>query len=372
MSLAVSWRLVVLALCVVASGCGPGATQAPGAPTAAPAPTSAPAPVTVQAPTAPPAATVVPTQTAAPTIAATPAALTPLTVSYGEIVPQELPLWVTKEAGLFEQHGLIVNPQLIVSAQEIAALLAGETQIANPGAPNMLNAEATGADLVVTAVPMALSPFSIYAAADIASMADLKGKNVGISQFGSPSELEMRVALLQSGMDPDRDVTWVPAGSTQNRTAALIQGAIQGAAANPLEGAQLKRRGLHVIYDLAASKEPWAETTVATRRIWLDQHRDLMQAYIDAIVAGMQRLRQDKPFAVSVMMKYFKSDDEQAMSEAYDAYLELFPTLPEPRVEQFETARSILSRTNAAVGSIDLGKLLDPSFVQRAASRAPG
>ena len=49
---------------------------------------------------------------------------------------------------------------------------------------------------------------------------------------------------------------------SQNRTAALIQGTIQGAAANPLEGAQLKKRGLHVIYDLAASHEPWAETVV--------------------------------------------------------------------------------------------------------------
>lgn len=44
-----------------------------------------------------------------------------------------------------------------------------------------------------------------------------------------------------------------------------------------------------------------------------------MQAYIDAIVEDMQRLRQDKPFAVSVMMKSFKSNDKRAMSDAYDA-----------------------------------------------------
>jgi NitT/TauT family transport system substrate-binding protein len=293
----------------------------------------------------------------------------PLTVSYGEIVAQELPLWVTREAGLFEKHGLIVTPQLIISAQEVAAIVAGETQIANPGAPNLLNAVATGADLVVVAVPMALSPFSIYAQPDINSIAELKGKSVGISQFGSPSELEMRVALLQAGLNPDTDVSFIPTGSTQNRTAALIQGTIQGAAANPLEGAQLKKRGLHVIYDLAATHEPWAETVVATRRAWLDQHRDLVQAYVDAITEGMQRIRRDKPFAVSVLKTYFKSDDDQAMSDAYDAYVGLFPAAPEPRSEQFETARTILTRTNAAVANIDLNRLIDPSFVQSAVSR---
>lgn len=308
-----------------------------------------------------PAPAATPTPTAAP--------LTPLTVSYGEVVPQELPLWAAKESGLFEKYGLQVTPQLIVSAQEIAAILAGETQIANPGAPNLLNAVGTGADLVVVGVPMALSPFSIYAQPDISSLAGLKGKSVGISQFGSPSELEMRVALLQAGMNPDTDVSFVPTGSTQNRTAALIQGTIQGAAANPLEGAQLKKRGLHVIYDLAAGHEPWAETVVATRRVWLDQHRDLVQAYVDAITEALQRIKRDKPFAVSVLKTYFKTDDDQAMSEAYDAYVQLFPNAPEPRPEQFETARTILTRTNPPVGSIDLVHLLDPTFVQSAVSR---
>ena len=57
------------------------------------------------------------------------------------------------------------------------------------------------------------------------------------------------------------------------------------------------------------------------------------------------------------------------MSDAYDAYVGLFPTAPEPKPEHFETARTILTRTNAAVANIDLNRLIDPSFVRSAVSR---
>lgn len=289
-------------------------------------------------------------------------------------MPQVLPLWITEAAGLFQQHGLDIDLHLIVSTQEMAALLAGDTQIANTAGPDVLNAEANGADLVVTAVPMGISPFSIWAGPEIHSMADLKGKSVGISQFGSPSELEMRLALQNAGLDPWNDVTFVPNGSTQARTAALIQGSIQGAAENPLEGAKLQQQdpALHVIMNMSSQSEPFAETAATSRRDWLSQNPALMQDYIDAVVEGLQREKTDKTFAVSVLEKYYQTSDEASMSAAYDAYISLFPDLPTPTTDQFQAGKTLLSQSNPAIAAVDLNRIVDPQFVLDAQRRGLG
>ena len=51
------------------------------------------------------------------------------------------------------------------------------------------------------------------------------------------------------------------------------------------------------------------------------------------------RIRKDKPGSVSVLKKYFKSDDTHAMEVAYDYYVgKVMPSLPFPKPEQLQDA----------------------------------
>src|SRR5206468_3251632 len=69
-------------------------------------------------------------------------------------------------------------------------------------------------------------PFVLEVAAKITSIADLKGKKIGVSSVGSSSDIATRAALKKLGLDPDKDVTIVPVGSAAQRTAAMLSGAI--------------------------------------------------------------------------------------------------------------------------------------------------
>ncbi|HEX6511110.1 MAG TPA: ABC transporter substrate-binding protein [Chloroflexota bacterium] len=311
---------------------------------------------------------------AAPVTSALPSAatLSKLTASYSEPVPQELPAWLPKEAGLFEKNGLDVDLKYVASTQAITALVAGEVVIGNTGGPSILNAVAGGADLVVPAVPLALSPFQIYSPPGINSMSDLKGKAVGVSRFGGQSDTEMRIALKAAGLDAKADVRFVETGDAQATTAALLQGTVQAAAQNPASAPALQKAGLHPIFDLGTSKEPVAEQVVVAKRDWLTQHRDVMQRYVDATVEGMQRQKQDKALSVSILKKYLKSDDDAAMSETYDTYLKLWPALPTPKAEQFTTIRDIAAASNPNAAKVDLDKLVDASYVADAQKRGLG
>ena len=169
------------------------------------------------------------TPTASPTAAASAAAATAtpkpspfkLVVSYSNIIGDELPLWSTKEGGLFEQNALEIGDlQNISSAQGVPAVISNNVQVAQVGGSEVLSVNAEGGDLVVVAQLAGVYPFVLEVAASIKTIADLKGKKVGVSSVGSSSDIATRAALKKIGLDPDKDVTIVPVGSAAQRLAA--------------------------------------------------------------------------------------------------------------------------------------------------------
>src|SRR2546425_6301525 len=119
---------------------------------------------------------------AAATATATPApAPVDLQVSYSNVIGDELPLWATKEGGLFEQQKLNVTLQNIASAQGVPALIAGQTQFAQVGGSETLSANAGGAHLGVVAQITRVDPVVLQGSFHIKKTRDLQGKKVGAS-----------------------------------------------------------------------------------------------------------------------------------------------------------------------------------------------
>jgi NitT/TauT family transport system substrate-binding protein len=292
-------------------------------------------------------------------------------VSFSNIIGDELPLWTTKEAGLFDQN-LIDTGELqnIASAQGVPALIANQVQVAQVGGSEVMAANAGGADLVVVAQLAGVYPFVLEVKADIKTVADLKGRKVGVSNPGSSSDIATRAALKKMGLDPDKDVTIVAVGSTSQRTAALLAGAIDAGVAQPPDSIALEERGFHVLYDLASQKLPSANTSVVVTRKFMNENKAVVQRYVDSLVLGIKKMKADRDFGITVLKKYFKSTDDKAMAATYDFYAKLVTaTQPFPRPEMFADAQAILGAGNASVKSYDVTKMLDTSFVQSAVDR---
>src|SRR5208282_2384226 len=72
-----------------------------------------------------------------------------LTVSWGTLEPTNTPVWIANDAGIFKKHGLDVDLHFVASSLQITALLSGDVQIAMVGGPEVVSANASGADLVI-------------------------------------------------------------------------------------------------------------------------------------------------------------------------------------------------------------------------------
>jgi ABC-type nitrate/sulfonate/bicarbonate transport system substrate-binding protein len=202
---------------------------------------------------------------------------------------------------------------------------------------------------------------------DIKTVGQLKGKKVGVSQFGDSSFIGAQLGLRRMGLDT-KDVTYVAVGSSTNRAAALMNGAVQGGVVSPPMDLELGAHGLHPLFSLAALKIPAVNVTITARRPWLLAHRDVAQRYVDAIVAGIERQKSDKALTLDVLRQYYKIDDPRELEECYAFYAKVTPTLPYPRAELFTEVLKELANTNEKVRGFDVSKILDDSFVRRAAA----
>ena len=293
-----------------------------------------------------------------------------LTISYSNPIADFLPFWIAADDGTFAKNGIDPDIQSIASAQGVAALLAGQTQVAGIGGSEILSAAAGGADLVVVANLVPVYPHIFYVAPDIRTPADLKGKKVGISSIGSSSDIATRVLLRRIGLDADKDVTIAAVGSTDQRTAALVAGAIQGAVTLVPDTLVVEDKGFKPLYDLAALNLPASQTVIAVQRSLLTSKREVVQRFVDSVVTATARIRKDRSFSIATLKKWLKSTDDRAMTATYEKYaVPIIPTLPYPKAEQFKDSQETLGAKNDKVKTFDLSKLLDPSFVQSAADR---
>lgn len=295
-------------------------------------------------------------------------------MGYSNVSADDLQAWVALETGIFSRHNLTVNAQLIAGgASTTAALISGQIQISQAGGSEALSATANGADVVAVATVSGVYPYLFSAAPEIKTIQELKGKKVGVSNIGGSADVAARVVLRQNGLDPETDVTIIATGSAQNRTSAMLSGAIQAGMTAPPENLAVEAAGFHTLLDLAGQHLPAANTVVTVQRSFLNQNRDVVQRYIDSIIEANVQLKKDKPGTIATLKKYFQSNDDHAMEVTYDFFAnEVLEALPFPRPEQFKDSVEALSATNPRVKDVDLNKLVDPSLVQNAADRAVG
>ena len=293
-----------------------------------------------------------------------------LTVSYSNVVPDNLPLWIAKEGGIFKAHGLDVDLQLINSTTGMPALLSGQTQFADIGGSEALSAAAAGGDVVVLANLTPVAPYVFYSQPAIPDVAGLKGKKVGITSPGGSADIATQLALKQLKLDPARDVAIVNLGSVPNVTAGMLNGAVQASVAHPPESSQLVARGFHPLLDLAKQRIPFATTTVVAKKSYIAANKGVVQRYVDSVVQGIAREKKDRALAVRVLEKYYKSQDATAMGDAYDYYAgEVVQEPPYSNVQQFSASQSVLGQKSEAARAFDLSGLFDNSFVRSAANR---
>lgn len=149
--------------------------------------------------------------------------------------------------------------------------------------------DAKGAALAVIDVFRSFQPRNfIFAVKGLSSIRDLKGKRVGVNEVDGMDAWEIRKGMELAGMEPDRDVTWVPRMIGQYATGSPLQilqrGDVQALTAFGPAAEELKRAGYPVVADLTkVYPVGYPIRFLVARRALAEEHPEAVEAFLRAI-----------------------------------------------------------------------------------------
>ncbi|NMH96909.1 ABC transporter substrate-binding protein [Pseudonocardia acidicola] len=284
-----------------------------------------------------------------------------ITLSYSQVVADELPLWIADEAGLFKAHGLTVKLVSLSSSDGFPALISGQTQMASIGASEMVSGAASGADVRYLATLTPVFPYELFA--KVEDPQQLRGKRVGVTSTSGSLYIATLAALRQLGLQPT-DVHLTPLGSVTNVNNALVAGTIDAALSHPPATTAIEAAGFKPILDLAKQNIPTSNVGIAATADYLASHGDQVRRFMAALQEAIKREKTDEAYASQLLAAHLKVSDPRAIKETYDYYAgEVLPDVPTPTVAQLQTSVDELGSTVPGVKGLDLTKIVDASFL---------
>jgi len=289
-----------------------------------------------------------------------------LRAGYASLSGNMTPFWAAREAGLFKKYGLDIDLVAFPSGTEgMAAMIAGEIEFLAIAGSTTASAAIGGADVVSICNTIERLVTSLMVNSSIQKPEDLKGKAVGISRFGTSIDTAARMAIHHYGFEPMKDVTIVQVGAVASAVASLRGGRIQAAILSYPTIIRARREGFREMLDIASLGVPYASTGITVRRSFMAQRRDVVTNYFKSILEAIARIKKDKPFAVEVLSKYFRTNDKEMMEETYEVsvskYLKRVPT---PTAEAFRSVIDELAQVNPKAKGQDPKRFYDDSILQ--------
>ena len=288
---------------------------------------------------------------------------TKLNVIYPAISGINAPLWYTTEQKLFPKYGLDVELIYIPTALHVTrVVLTGDSQIAFSGGAPVVNAIRSAADLVFIGGVANVPAFYMMALPEIKSVADLKGKTVGVTRFGSSTDFALRYLVQKNGFNPDKDLNILQLGGMPELAAALSKRLIVAAPLSAPTHIRARAAGAQPLLDMAKAGVYFPHTAVITSRSYLKTNRETTLNFFRAYCEGLQRFVQDKTAAKKIIQKYTRDNAEDILEATYQYAVDYVVRPPYPNREGIVETLKLSQNPEAKKANPD--HFLDSSVVK--------
>ncbi len=253
------------------------------------------------------------------------AQLKPIKVTYSAMSAASLVTWVAKEAGVFQKHGLDVGLVYIAGgSMAMATTIAGDTQITQGVGSGAILAKLSGADTVMLASILDTTNQSLMVVPEVRTAQDLRGKRLGVTRYGSLSDMGTRRYLQTVGLDPDKDVRILQIGGLPEILAAMQGGSIQGGAISSPTLTRAKMLGYRELIDLGTLGIKYPATSFMTTEAYIKSNRSTVIGFLKAIIEAAHFVKANKEVTINVLRKYTKTNEMPILEDTYQIYVQRY------------------------------------------------
>jgi NitT/TauT family transport system substrate-binding protein len=260
-----------------------------------------------------------------------------LTVGWSAVSALNAPFWVVKDAGFLEKEGLDAKLVYIPSSSTMAqAQVSGDVQISTANSQVIVDADLKGGDLVAMGAVTNAVAFYVMANPSISSVADLKGKRVGVTRFGASTDFAMRALLEKHNLKPVSEVPIVQIGGMPEIAAALSKGAITAAPMSYPMAYVAQQSGVKLLANMAEEGIAFVHVGITTSRQFLNQRRSQAKAFLRAYGRAVHYMHTNPEGFKKIITRYSKITDpgmlEGTVKYAYD-FVEKVPLVKREAIQ---------------------------------------
>ena len=227
---------------------------------------------------------------------------------------------VARHKSFFTDEGLDADIVVMGAAPSIAALSNGAIDYSLLTG-TVIRAAVRGLPVRLIAGLMTSSPHVLLARSEIKSVKELSGRKIGLAGFGDATHVLARMILARNGVDPDKEVQFVPLGTDSGRFAGLQQKLADAVITSPPRDFEGKKLGYNILaraYDYV--NYPLSGVGVNVKSI--QQNRDQIKRTVRDLVKASLFIRDNREEAVKILTAWGKVKAEHAYA-AYDATLKV-------------------------------------------------
>ena len=292
-----------------------------------------------------------------------------------------LPLTIAEKKGFFKEEGLDVEiSDFAGGAKSLQAMIGGSTDVTTGAFEHTILMQSKGQDIRAL-IELGRFPGIVLVvrkslAGEIKTVADLKGRKIGVTAPGSSTNFFVNALLTKEGLTPD-DVSFVSVGGGPSAVAAMEHGEIDAMANLDPVISKLQQSDLVTVLADTRTEEgvkavfggPVPAAVLYAKEDFIQANPETTQALVNAFMKSLRWLATAKPEDVAaVVPEEFLLGDRDLYVQAVKNSLPMYSRDGLIGEEGMKTALDILQRFSPELkdAQIDLSKTIDLSFAQKA------
>jgi NitT/TauT family transport system substrate-binding protein len=286
-------------------------------------------------------------------------------IGYSSISGSYIGIWVAHDAGLFQREGLDDEIILIPSGSQLAQVtVAGEVDVGSLNGSSVMAAALRGADMKIIGNSVNRMIFSIFSRPEIKTVEGLKGKKIGVTRFGSSTDISVRFALRKLHIDPQKDVVILQMGSMSSIMGGLQGGSIDAGVVSPPVLFAVDKMGFKELVNITDMNLAFPNPSLMAQGDIIKKKPELINKFMRAYVRGIHRARTDKELTLKSIAKYSKIEDPFLLQKTYDLYIgKVLEKAPYINMAGMKNALEEVAKTDPAANHAKPEQFIDSQFI---------
>ena len=265
---------------------------------------------------------------------------------------------------MLEKYGFDTEMVYVQGVKLVQVHVSGQLDVSTISSVVYLQASVGGADLIQVASSIDNQIMKLMVNPSIAKPQDLKGKTLAVTGFGSLTDLLVRPALKNWGLEPQKDVKLIQIGRMPDIAVAIAQKTVDGGMISFPTSVHAEKLNLKTLIDFAESGFESPASTVVVSRRYANANRDIVLRFLKAYIEGTKRLLTDRELGIRALRRYGGVTDRDMLATTYDLFTSRYiKKIPKINPKGVENSLSLIAENNPKAKGRKAEEFMDSSFI---------